>query len=67
VHLVGQSGLGQVGGDVGKDASEVGIDEPGDRMEDDVAIRLLLEGAIAGERMQVDTKVRSRSGTSARR
>jgi hypothetical protein len=45
-----------VGGDVGKDASEVGIDEPGDRMEDDVAIRLLLEGAIAGERMQVDIK-----------
>jgi hypothetical protein len=54
LEVVGQSGVGDVGRDGIEHADEVALVQVGQGMEDDVAVGLLLEGAVGGQDVEVD-------------
>ena len=54
IGLVGQSGVSEVGRDSIENADDVALVQVGQGMEDDVAVGLLLEGAVGGQDVEVD-------------
>ena len=61
VEVVGQTGVGEVGCHSIENPGEVALVEVGQGMEDDVAVGLLLEGAVCGQHVEVDKKAPVRS------
>jgi hypothetical protein len=61
VEVVGQTGVGEVGCHSIENPGEVALVEVGQGMEDDVAVGLLLEGAVCGQHVEVDKKAFVRS------
>jgi hypothetical protein len=56
VDVVGHRCVSEVGRHSIENAKEVALVEVGQRMEDDVAVGLLLECAVGGQQMEVDKK-----------